>query len=59
MENTPMAIVLIFTALSVTASVFVISACALSSRISRDYEWEESIEQEPEFSLHPARQSIS
>ena len=54
-----MAIVLILAALSVTTSVFVVSACALSSRISRDYEWEEPIEQEPEFSFNPAHQSTS
>ena len=52
-----MAIILIFTALSVTASILVVSACALSSRISRDHEWEESIQKEPEFSLHPVRQT--
>lgn len=51
------AIVLTFVAISVTLSVFVVSACALSSRVSRRHEWEESYELEPEINLNPAPQS--
>ncbi|MCA9921926.1 MAG: hypothetical protein KC419_01240 [Anaerolineales bacterium] len=54
-----MAIVLGFAAISVTFSVLVVSACALSSKISRTHEWEEPCEQVPEINFQPVHQSTS
>lgn len=58
-----MAIILILVAASFTASTLVVSACVLSSRISRDESWEEiygaEMEAEPEIAFQTAPQSVS
>jgi len=57
MEITTMTFLIGFAALSITFSALVVSACALSSKISRVHEWEEPYEATQKINLQPATQS--
>lgn len=52
-----MIIIVGFFTLSFIASTFVVAACALSSRISSEHEWEEAYDYIPEVNWEAASQS--